>query len=112
LGKHTWVVFLDLRKAIDTVPHNAMLHKLAAAGVGGRVLWFVSANYQGAQACAEVGGLLTDTWAVERGVKQANPLFPTLFNVFINDALRGLPGVVTAWAEPGRRFRASCTLTI
>ena len=37
-GGGTDVIYLDIRKAFDTVPHRELLHKLRMAGIGGK-LW-------------------------------------------------------------------------
>lgn len=85
LGKPTYAAFIDFKKAYDTVPHEALLYKLEAAGVGGQALSFLRALYSHSQVRVRVGATLSTPIEVLRGVRQGCPGSPTLFNIFIND---------------------------
>ncbi|MCO5585636.1 hypothetical protein L7F22_039571 [Adiantum nelumboides] len=87
VGKLTYVVFVDFRKAHDSVPHEALFYKLEAAGVGGKALRFVKVLYSHSQVCIRVGDRLSEPIKIERGVRQGCPGSPTLFNIFINDVI-------------------------
>lgn len=85
----TFVCFVDVRKAYDTVPHEALLRKLELAGVHGNALRFIRTLYGGSLARVRTSWGLSDPIPVERGVRQGCPASPLLFNVFINDILDG-----------------------
>ncbi|KAH9272373.1 hypothetical protein BASA83_005466 [Batrachochytrium salamandrivorans] len=67
-GINTHVLFIDIRKAFDTVP----------------------ALYTSLSSRARAGSLLSDPFSVQRGVRQGCPLSGLLFNLFINDILDGV----------------------
>ncbi|KAH6591601.1 hypothetical protein BASA50_008575 [Batrachochytrium salamandrivorans] len=89
-GLNTHVLFIDIRKAFDTVPVGALLWKLQNMGFPRRTLAFLKALYTSSSARAQAGSLLSDPFRVQRGVRQGCPLSGLLFNLFINDILDGV----------------------
>ncbi|KAH9259889.1 hypothetical protein BASA82_001204 [Batrachochytrium salamandrivorans] len=89
-GINTHVLFIDIRKAFDTVPVGALLWKLQNMGFPRRTLAFLKALYTSSSARARAGSLLSDPFSVQRGVRQGCPLSGLLFNLFINDILDGV----------------------
>ncbi|KAH9266292.1 hypothetical protein BASA83_010676 [Batrachochytrium salamandrivorans] len=96
-GINTHVLFIDIRKAFDTVPVGALLWKLQNMGFPRRTLAFLKALYTSSSARARAGSLLSDPFPVQRGVRQGCPLSGLLFNLFINDILNGVAPI----AVPG-----------
>ncbi|KAH9274963.1 hypothetical protein BASA83_002675 [Batrachochytrium salamandrivorans] len=89
-GINTHVLFIDIRKAFDTVPVGALLWKLQNMGFPRRTLAFLKALYTSSSARARAGSLLSDPFPIQRGVRQGCPLSGLLFNLFINDILDGV----------------------
>ena len=83
-GKYNLVVFLDLRKAFDTVNHEILLKKLEHYGVHGNELkWFTSYLTDRKQYTV-VGAIKYQLGSISHGVPQGSCLGP-LFLVYIND---------------------------
>ena len=84
-GLLTGMIFIDLRKAFDTVDHEILCKKLAHYGVLGRELsWFKSYLANRRQYC-RVNGVDSNMENIEVGVPQGSCLCPLLFLVYIND---------------------------
>jgi hypothetical protein len=81
-------IFLDLKKAFDTVPHRILLKKLEKLGVRGVALkWFT--NYlNGRCQRVEIDGQLSDIEYITISILQGSILGPILFLCFINDLPR------------------------
>ncbi|KAH9256730.1 hypothetical protein BASA81_005024 [Batrachochytrium salamandrivorans] len=65
-GLNTHVLFIDIRKAFDTVPVGALLWKLQNMGFPRRTLAFLKALYTSSSARARAGSLLSDPFPVQR----------------------------------------------
>ena len=78
-------IFLDLKKAFDTVPHDILLKKLEKLGITNTaLLWFKSYLSIRTQK-VEVYGTLSDSKELNMSVFQGTGLGPTLFLCYIND---------------------------
>jgi exonuclease III len=88
-GNYCVGVFLDLRKAFDTVSHDILLKKLAHYGITGIPLrWFTSYLADRTQQ-VEIEGSLSRPCPINISILQGSILGPILFLIQIND----LPGV-------------------
>jgi hypothetical protein len=84
-GKWCIGIFLDLKKAFNTVQHNILLRKLKKYGVNGTAFnWFKSYLSERLQ-CVDVNGSLSDYKSILMSVLQGSSLGPILFLLFINN---------------------------
>ena len=98
-------VFFDLKKAFDRVWHRGLLAKLAAAGVSGGALQWITNYLSGRKQRVSVGRDLSAAADLHAGVPQGAILSPLLFILYIND-------ITSSTAEDINLFADDTSLSI
>ncbi len=87
-----YLIFVDLRKAYDSVPREAMWAVQRKLGVPDLLLDIIKSFHTNMEARIRVDGELLEEIAVNNGLRQGCTMAPTLFNLYA--------GVVAEkWAE-------------
>ena len=84
-GKFTGNIFIDLKKAFDTVDHAILIQKLSKYGIQGLELQWFKSYLSSRQQFTKVNGVESDIGSINCGVPQGSCLGPLLFLIYIND---------------------------
>ena len=85
LGKVGCVLFVDFRKAFDTVDHTILQQKLQAVGISGNLYNLLVDYLKNRHQFAYINEASSKIRIVEYGVPQWSLLGPRLFKIYVND---------------------------
>ena len=96
------LLFVDLSKAYDKVPHDLLWEKLSRMGFHPQFIKVLKSLYKDSSVTVLVNGHQSDKVHVNSGVKQGCPLSPLLFSLFLSDVghyLEHHPAGVLIWGK-------------
>ena len=105
------ILYLDFKKAFDSVPHERLIIKLKAYGITGQVLRWISAFLLNRTQQVRVGTATSGVGMVLSGIPQGSILGPILFLIFINDLPHCLKSTCKIFADDTKIYNISPNTT-
>ena len=99
------VVYLDFRKAFDTVPHERLMSKLFGYGVKGKIYNWIKDFLKDRTQYVNINENKSDNVPVTSGVPQGSVLGHTLFIYYINDLPSVASSIAKMFADDTKAYR-------
>ena len=79
-----FILFVDLQKAYNSVPRQALWQVLEKCGVPPTMLHIIRSFHEGMCAELRIGNTTTDSIEVQNGLRRGCTMAPTLFNIYFS----------------------------
>ena len=104
-GSPVDIIYLDFKKAFDKVPHQRLLLKLKAHGIGNGMINWIEKWLIDRRQRVVVDGEVSNWKSVLSGVPQGSVLGPILFLIYINDLDDDITSKLLKFADDTKVFR-------
>ena len=104
-GSSVDVIYLDFQKAFDKVPHQRLLLKLKAHGIGDGIIDWIEQWLTDRRQHDVVDGEVSNRKSVLSGVPQGSVLGPILFLIYINNLDDNITNNVLKFADDSKVIR-------
>ena len=98
------IVYMDFKKAFDSVPHNRLLYKLHHLGIRGNLHNWIESFLTGRSQRVSINGTLSSPTIVTSGIPQGSVLGPLLFVIFVNDLPWNLTSNTLLFADDTKAY--------
>ena len=105
VGSPVDITYLDFQKAFDKVPHQRLLLKLKAHGIGDSITDWIEQWLTDRRQRVVEDGEVSNWKSVWSGVPQGSVLGPTLFLIYINDLDDSITSNVLKFTDYTKLFR-------
>ena len=110
-GMTNFTIFLDIKKAFDTIDHNILLTKLSYNGISDKDLQLFESYLCDCRQCCNIDGHVSSFQTIKYGVPQGSILGPLLFILYMDDLPSCLSnGHMTMYADDTSSSKAVRTL--
>ena len=106
-GESFDILYLDFKKAFDSVPHQRLLIKLQSYGISGNLLKWIENFLSNRTQRVRVGDSFSSTSDVLSDIPQGSILGPILFTVFINDLPEGINSYCHIFADDTKIYNSA-----
>ena len=93
----THLVFIDLTKAYDSIPLMKLWKAMRRQGISSIYVRAVQKLYNNMTCCVKVGSKLSNDFRISKGLKQGCCIAPTLFKIYLKEALENWRKNATIW---------------
>ena len=105
VGSPVDIIYLDFQKAFDKVPHQRLLLKLKAHGIGDSITDWIEQWLTDRRQRVVVDGEVSNWKSVLSGIPQGSVLGPILFLIYINDLDDSITSNILKFADDTKLFR-------
>ena len=86
--KPVFACFIDFSKAFDLINRDQLMLQLLNKNIDGKIYWSLKSLYAHTSSCIKLNNLYTSYFDIHNGVRQGDPLSPTLFSLFIDSLIK------------------------
>ena len=104
-GENVDIIYCDIMKAFDQVPHKRLLCKVKAYGIEGSLLKWIESFLTERKITVFVNGCASVEGSVTSGVPQGSVLGPLLFVIYMNDLPANITSQLYMFADDTKTFR-------